>query len=115
MIGFVLPRTGLWKLLSPPLVWMVAQLLSLGGTPDLSDLIVTIEAEDQHAFRDRLSEISAPTLVIAGVDDPFYSLALFRETAAGIPHARLVIYEKMRHPAIGKQFEREVLAFLKEE
>jgi hypothetical protein len=45
---------------------------------------------------------------------PFYTPALFRETAAGIPHARLVLYEKMRHPAIGKQFEREVLAFLKE-
>ncbi len=115
MIGFILPRTGIWKILSPPLAWTVARLLSLGGPTDLSDLIVTIEAEDQHAFKDRLSEISAPTLVIAGLDDPFYSPALFRETAAGIPNARLVIYEKMRHPAIGKQFEREVLAFLKEE
>jgi pimeloyl-ACP methyl ester carboxylesterase len=115
MIDFVLPCTGLWKLLSPPLTWTAAQLLSLGGTSDLSDLVITIEAEDRHAFKDRLSEISAPTLVIAGVDDPFYSPALFRETAAGIPDARLVLYEKMRHPAMGKQFEREVLAFLKEE
>jgi pimeloyl-ACP methyl ester carboxylesterase len=81
---------------------------------DLSDLVVTIEAEDQHAFKERLLEISAPTLVIAGVDDPFYSPALFREMAAGIPDARLVLYEKMRHPATGKQFERDVLAFLGE-
>jgi pimeloyl-ACP methyl ester carboxylesterase len=114
MIQFVLPRAGIWKLLNPSLAWTVARWLSLGKKPDLSDLVITIETEDQHAFKDRLSEIKSPTLVIAGVDDPFYTPALFRETAAGIPYARLVLYEKMRHPAIGKQFEREVLAFLKE-
>jgi pimeloyl-ACP methyl ester carboxylesterase len=90
-------------------------LLSLGKTPDLTDLVITIETEDQHAFKDRLSEIKAPTLVIAGTNDPFYTPALFRETAAGIPRARLVLYENMRHPAMGKQFEREVLGFLREE
>jgi len=52
--------------------------------------------------------------LIAGADDPFYTPALFRETAAGIPQARLALYENMRHPATGKQFEREVLAFLQE-
>jgi pimeloyl-ACP methyl ester carboxylesterase len=114
MIRFVLPSAGIWQLLNPSLSWTAARLLSLGGTTDLSDLIITIETEDQHAFKDRLSEIKAPTLVIAGTDDPFYTPDLFRETAAGIPHAQLVLYEKMRHPAIGKQFEREVLAFLKE-
>jgi len=40
---------------------------------------------------------------------------LFRESAAGIPNARLILYEKMGHPANGKQFERDVMAFLKEE
>jgi pimeloyl-ACP methyl ester carboxylesterase len=115
LIAFILPRTGIWKLLSPPLVWTAARLLSLGAKPDLSDLIITIEAEDQHAFKNRLSEITAPTLVIAGLDDPFYSPALFRETAAGIPHSRLVLYEKMRHPATGRQFENDMSVFLKEE
>ena len=114
LIRFVLPSTGIWKLLNPSLAWTVARLLSMGGTPDLSDLVVTIEAEDKHAFKDRLAEITAPTLVIAGTDDPFYSPALFRETAAGIPQARLALYEKMRHPAMGKQFEHAVLAFLGE-
>jgi len=114
MIRFILPSAGIWKLLNPPLAWMTARLLSLGKAPDVSDLIVTIETEDQHAFKERLSEIMAPTLVIAGVDDPFYSPDLFRETAVGIPHARLVLYEKMRHPAMGKQFKRAVLVFLKE-
>jgi pimeloyl-ACP methyl ester carboxylesterase len=114
MIRFILPRTGIWKLLNPSLACITARLLSLGKTPDLSDLVITIETEDQHAFKERLSEIKVPTLVIAGVDDPFYTPALFRETAAGIPNARLVLYEKMRHPATGKQFERDVLAFLRE-
>lgn len=115
MIRFILPGTGIWKLLNPSLAWIAARLLSLGKTPDLSDLVITIETEDQHAFKERLSEIKSPTLVVAGVDDPFYTPALFRETAAGIPHARLALYEKMRHPAMGKQFRRDVQAFLREE
>jgi pimeloyl-ACP methyl ester carboxylesterase len=115
MIRFILPSAEIWKLLNPPLAWVAARLLSLGKTPDLSDLVITIETEDQHAFKDRLSEIKAPTLVIAGMDDPFYTPALFRETATGIPQARLVLYENMRHPVTGRQFERDVLAFLKEE
>ena len=73
---------------------------------------MTILAEDAHDFRGRLHEISAPTLVVAGADDPFYTEALFRETAAGIPGARLVLYPRMGHPAQGRQFARDVLAFL---
>jgi pimeloyl-ACP methyl ester carboxylesterase len=115
LFGFVLPCAGIWKLLNPLLAWAAARLFSLGGASDLSDLVITIEAEDKHAFQARLSEIKAPTLVTAGADDPFYTPTLFRETAAGIPQARLALYEKMRHPAAGKQFERDVLAFLKEE
>jgi pimeloyl-ACP methyl ester carboxylesterase len=115
LIRFVLPRAAIWKLLNPSLSWAAARLLSLGSASDLSDLVITVEAEDQHVFSDRLAEIKAPTLVIAGADDPFYSPVLFRETAAGIPNARLVLYEKKRHPAAGNQFEREVLAFLREE
>lgn len=65
-------------------------------------------------FTKRLAEIVAPTLVIAGERDPFYSVELFRATAAGIPNARLVLYPGMGHPAAGKQFARDVLAFLRE-
>jgi pimeloyl-ACP methyl ester carboxylesterase len=114
LIGFILPSKGVWRILNPSIAWTAASLLSLGKAPDLSDLIVTIETEDKHAFKERLKEISAPTLVIAGLEDPFYTPALFRETAAGIPGARLVLYDKMRHPATGKQFERDVMAFFKE-
>jgi pimeloyl-ACP methyl ester carboxylesterase len=82
---------------------------------DPSDLVITIQAEDQFDFKARLSEITPPTLVAAGECDPFYTPELFRETAAGIPNARLALYPGMGHPTSGKQFERDVLAFLREE
>jgi pimeloyl-ACP methyl ester carboxylesterase len=82
---------------------------------DPSDLVITIEAEDRHNFKDRLAEITAPTLVVAGDKDPFYSADLFRETAEGIPNARLILYPGMGHPASGPQFHRDLRAFLKED
>jgi pimeloyl-ACP methyl ester carboxylesterase len=50
-------------------------LMSFTAPNDLSYLIVTIEAEDKHDFKDRLAEITVPTLVIAGDQDPI----LFRD------------------------------------
>jgi pimeloyl-ACP methyl ester carboxylesterase len=96
------------------LAWIGSSLMALGAPRDASDLVVTVEAEDVHAFKDRLSEITAPTLVVAGSDDPFYTEALFRETAAGIPNARLVLYAGKGHVPTGKQFEQDVRAFLSE-
>jgi pimeloyl-ACP methyl ester carboxylesterase len=91
----------------------IARMMSWSSrSADPSDLIITIAAEDAHDFRDRLAEIAAPTLVVAGAADPFYTEELFRETAAGIPGARLILYPGMGHPAHGKQFARDVLAFL---
>jgi len=89
--------------------------MALTAPDDPSDLIVTVEAEDRHDFRDRLAEITMPTLVIAGARDPFYTEALLRETAAGIPSARLVLYADKGHAPAGKQFARDVLGFLQED
>jgi pimeloyl-ACP methyl ester carboxylesterase len=115
MFGVILPHQGVMKHLSRPAVWLGSHLMLLLGTPkDPSDLVVTIEAEDRHDFKDRLAQIKAPTLVVAGEQDPFYTETLFRETAEGIPKARLILYPRMGHPASGKQFNRDVLAFLNE-
>lgn len=98
-----------------PVIWIGSFLAGLFAAPkDPSNLVVTIEAEDKLNFKDRLCEITAPTLVVAGDQDPYYSPALFRETAEGIPHARLILYEGRGHPAGGKQFGEDVLAFLRE-
>jgi pimeloyl-ACP methyl ester carboxylesterase len=97
-----------------PVVWLGSLLAGRFGAPeDPSDLVVTIEAEDKFNFKDRLAQIMAPTLVVAGDQDPFYTEALFRETAEGIPNARLILYKGMGHPAHGKQFRRDVLMFLR--
>jgi pimeloyl-ACP methyl ester carboxylesterase len=89
-------------------------MMALTAPDDPSDLIVTVEAEDKHDFRDRLAEIKAPTLVVAGAQDPFYTEASLRETAEGIPNARLILYEGKGHAPTGKQFGQDVLAFLTE-
>lgn len=111
LLGFALPPGPLAR----PQIWLASLLMSLAPPEDPSDLVVTVEAEDQFNFKERLAEITAPTLVVAGERDPFYTPTLFRETAAGIPNARLSLYPGMGHPAGGKQFERDVLAFLRED
>jgi pimeloyl-ACP methyl ester carboxylesterase len=99
---------------SKPVIWIVSLVAGmLAASHDPLDFVVTIEAEDKFNFKDRLAQITAPTLVVAGDQDPFYPEALFRETAEGIPHARLILYKGKGHPAGGEQFRRDVLMFLK--
>ena len=114
LMGAVLPQRGFKKILSRPLIWIFAPLMALGAPKDPNDVIITVEAEDRFNFKDRLHEITAPTLIAAGELDPFYTPALFRETAAGIPNAKLCLYPNMGHPAGGKQFQQDVLTFLRE-
>jgi pimeloyl-ACP methyl ester carboxylesterase len=101
--------------LAGAIIALGSRVMALSVPRDPTDLVITVEAEDQHNFKDRLAEIQAPTLVVAGENDPFYTAALFQETAAGIPHAQLILYPGMGHPAAGKQFERDVLRFLMED
>lgn len=120
MFGPMFPYDGALRHFARPMTWLGAFMIEsalasvLGAPKDPSDFVVTIEAEDKHNFKDRLSQITAPTLVVAGAKDPFYSEALFRETAEGIPNAKFILYQGMGHPAGGKQFRRDVLMFLKE-
>jgi len=93
-------------------VRVASALMAMNAPDDPSDLIITIEAEDAFDLHERLGEITAPTLVIAGAHDPFYTEELFRQTAQGIPGAREVIYPDMGHPAGGSEFERELRSFL---
>lgn len=117
MLGLVLSPAGITRGVGRLAVWIGGYMLALIPSmvpQDPSDLVVTIEAEDQHHLKDQLSEITVPTLVVAAAKDPFYSESLFRETAEGIQHARLILYQGMGHPASGKQFRQDVLAFLEE-
>ena len=87
----------------------------LGAPDDPSDFLTTLEADLGHDTTDRLPEISAPTLVVGGNEDPFYSEDLLRETAEGIPDATLRVHEGVGHgvPKERKRrYENDVLAFL---
>jgi pimeloyl-ACP methyl ester carboxylesterase len=64
---------------------------------DTSDLLTIIAAEDVFDAGPDLHRMSAPTLVVAGARDRFYSPELFRETARRIPHARLALYPRKGH------------------
>jgi len=111
LFSLAMPPTGLGRML----LSLGAFLMSLSPPKDPSDLIVTIEAEDAHNFIERLGEIRAPTLVVAGAKDPCYTEQLVRDTALGIPNTRLILYPGMGHPASGKQFGSDIYRFLHED
>jgi len=80
---------------------------------DMSDGIVELDAEDRFNFLELLTEIQVPTLVIGGAEDPLY---LIRETAEGIPGARLILYEKAGHTAMMKKdLQKDIVDFLNED
>jgi pimeloyl-ACP methyl ester carboxylesterase len=88
--------------LSPPalrlpargLGWAVGQWFT---ADDPSDMLRVIEAEDVFDARSSLDRITAPTLVLGGTKDVFYSEELFRGTADGIPDGQVMIYEGKGH------------------
>jgi len=89
--------------------------IALGAPSDPSDFPTPLEADLGHDTTGRLAEISAPTLILGGSEDPFYSEGLLRETAEGISNAILRVYEGVGHgvPKERKrQYENDVLAFL---
>lgn len=89
----------------------------LAAPSDPSDFVTTLEADLGHDTTGRLSEISAPTLVVGGSEDPFFSVDHLRETAGKIPDAELRVYEGVGHgvPKERKRsFEDDALAFFSE-
>lgn len=64
---------------------------------DPTDMLVTISAEDSFDAEPDLHRVKAPTLVLGGGADRFYSEDLFRRTAAGIPDGRAVTFPGKGH------------------
>jgi pimeloyl-ACP methyl ester carboxylesterase len=79
----------------------------------LYDMATTIEAEDEFDLAG-CPTIAAPTLIVAGGKDRFYSSELFRETERLIPNARLCLFERRGHVtvAMGSRFGRLIREFL---
>lgn len=64
---------------------------------DLTDVLVTLDAEDTFDVEADLSRITAPTLVIGGTNDIGYPEELFRATAAGVQDGRVHIFPGWGH------------------
>ncbi len=108
MLDGLYPHGGFKKQFFKLMMWLMAKTPS-----EPSDLLVTIEAEDKHNFKEHLSEIKVHTLVIGGEDDYFYPLS---ETAKGIPGAELILYKGFGHNAWldnRRMFQEDMLNFLK--
>lgn len=62
-----------------------------------ADLATTLEAEDRFDLAACAKPITAPTLIIAGGRDRFYSRELFEETAQLIPNSTLAVFPRLGH------------------
>jgi pimeloyl-ACP methyl ester carboxylesterase len=80
---------------------------------DAADMATTIEAEDDFDLAS-LPTIEAPTLIVVGSEDRFYSRELFEETARLIPGSRLRVFEGRGHvtATMQKDWGREIASFL---
>ncbi len=80
-----------------------------------NDFQVEVAADRQMNFKSRLHEIKAPVLILCGEKDICYNACDMRETAEGIPNARLILYEKYGHNlavAHYNKISKEILMFL---
>ncbi|KUL25606.1 hypothetical protein ADL15_40390 [Actinoplanes awajinensis subsp. mycoplanecinus] len=92
--GPALAGTGIGGALLTALLWLAGPQLD---QQDPADLLTTIAAEDVFDAAPELPRISAPTLIIGGARDRFYSPRLFIETANRIPSARFCLYRRKGH------------------
>jgi pimeloyl-ACP methyl ester carboxylesterase len=94
---------------------VLGSLVGIRPPEDPSDFLVSVRACVDHDTTDRLSAISAPTLVIGGDVDPLFPLEQLRQTADGISNARLHVIKGTAHGAYlvrPREFDDAVLAFL---
>ncbi len=64
---------------------------------DPTDVLVTLDAEDVFDVQAGLPRVTAPTLVIGGGSDRFYTRELFQGTAAGVQDGRVHIFPGWGH------------------
>jgi pimeloyl-ACP methyl ester carboxylesterase len=79
---------------SAGLAWLLDPLLR---PADPSDMLAFIRAENAFDLGDRLSDIVAPTLVIAGGRDRVYLSHVVRDTATHVRNGQLTIYPRAGH------------------
>ena len=108
--GLVPPGRG--RTAAGALAWLAGPRVIAGGG-DMADMATTIEAEDAFDLAE-CPAIRAPTVILAGGDDRFYSPDLFAETARLIPGSRLRVFEGCGHVTVGRhpEWPSEIERFL---
>lgn len=118
-------RRGAFGQLAADLAWRPARApLALTGrvlgpllwpdAGDLRDLAAVIDAEEAFDLRDRLGDVRAPTLVVAGGHDPYYEDGAFEALAGGVRDGRLVRFARRGHVTVASdpRFVPAVAEFL---
>ena len=92
--------------------WLLARRL-VRGPGYWADMATTIEAEDGVDLASCPVPITAPTLIVAGRDDRFYSAALFGQTAQLIAGSHLHLIRGRGHITVtrDRSFTPAVAAF----
>jgi len=82
----------------------------------VSDMLITIDAENASDLTLRLPDIATPTLVVGGGRDRYYGEEVFRVTASGLPNGRLLLEPDKGHSATqtDPKVIGEVIRFLDE-
>jgi pimeloyl-ACP methyl ester carboxylesterase len=80
----------------------------------LDDMAALIAAEDAYDVRERLGELRAPLLALAGGRDPYYDAGAFEQLARGVPDGRLVRFVRRGHGTVAAdpRFAPAVVRFL---
>ena len=75
-----------------------------------------MQANTTHDSRGVVSRIDIPTLILVGKDDELTPPRMAKELEAGIPNAKLALFEQGGHGLyweVPQLFNKAVLAFLK--
>lgn len=111
MAGLVPPKRG--QVAAGVAAWLAAPQI-IHSEDDAADMATTIEAEDDFDLAKLPNPITAPTLIVAGSKDRFYSEQLFAETERLIPGSRLRVFHGRGHvtATMHKDFGPEIVRFL---
>lgn len=98
----------------PPLVQTVGRFV-MPRPADPDDVVVSLELILEYDGCDHLAAVDAPTLVIGGARDPYFTEPAIHATAAGIADARLSIVSGGKHGVFHERkaiFDRRTTDFL---
>jgi len=114
LMDFMFP-SGLKRVFTKFLTRLIGKRM-LGKIKYQTDFLVEVQADREMNFKDRLSEIKAPTLILSGELDIGYTVDDVRTTAEGIPNSELILYKGYGHNLTmsnREQVLKDTLEFLK--